>query len=74
MCEKVVEVATEADDLKPTPLPRANASTENQIITAEEKRGILKLQAEEQNKREALIREGLKALMEDKLAQSGSRE
>jgi len=45
---------------------------ENQIITAEEKRGILKLQAEEKNKYEALVRENLKSLMEEKLAQSAA--
>lgn len=45
---------------------------ENQIITAEEKRGILKLQAEEKAKYEALVRENLKGLMEEKLAQSAA--
>lgn len=41
---------------------------ENQIISSEEKRAILKLQKEEKDKREALIRESFKGLIEDKLA------
>ena len=40
---------------------------ENQIISSEEKRAILKLQKEEKDKREALIRESFKGLIEDKL-------
>lgn len=43
---------------------------ENQVISAEEKRGILKLQKEEKDKREAMIREQFKSLIDDKLASS----
>ncbi|KAI5451346.1 hypothetical protein NCC49_001940 [Naganishia albida] len=44
---------------------------ENQIISSEEKRAILKLQKEEKDKREAMIRESFKGLIEDKLAGAG---
>ncbi|KAJ9110670.1 hypothetical protein QFC19_001499 [Naganishia cerealis] len=44
---------------------------ENQIISSEEKRAILKLQKEEKDKREAMIRESFKGLIEDKLAGVG---
>lgn len=40
---------------------------ENQVISAEEKRGILKLQKEERERREAILREEFKELVEDKL-------
>lgn len=43
---------------------------ENQVISAEEKRGILKLQKEEKDKREELIREQFRSLIDDKLASS----
>ncbi|KAI0043660.1 DUF926-domain-containing protein [Auriscalpium vulgare] len=46
---------------------------ENQVISAEEKRGILKLQQEERERREAILREEFQDLLEDKLkgAQGG---
>ncbi|KAJ9092046.1 hypothetical protein QFC20_007477 [Naganishia adeliensis] len=44
---------------------------ENQIISSEKKRAILKLQKEEKDKREAMIRESFKGLIEDKLAGGG---
>ena len=40
---------------------------ENQVISAEEKRAVLKLQKEERERREALLREEFKELVEDKL-------
>jgi len=46
---------------------------ENQVISAEEKRGILKLQKEEKEKRESLIVNQFKEMMEDKLAKAGIR-
>jgi hypothetical protein len=46
---------------------------ENQIISSEEKRAILKLQKEEKDKREAMIRESFKGLIEDKLAGVGGQ-
>ncbi|KIO19023.1 hypothetical protein M407DRAFT_246326 [Tulasnella calospora MUT 4182] len=46
---------------------------ENQVISAEEKRGILKMQKEEQVKREGLIVGGFKEMLEEKLKTKGSR-
>ncbi|KZT22595.1 DUF926-domain-containing protein [Neolentinus lepideus HHB14362 ss-1] len=40
---------------------------ENQVISAEEKRGILKLQKEERERREAILREEFSQLVEDRL-------
>ena len=40
---------------------------ENQVISAEEKRGILKMQKEEKEKREGLIVGGFKEMLEEKL-------
>jgi len=40
---------------------------ENQVISAEEKRGILKLQKEERARREAILREEFKELVNDRL-------
>ena len=40
---------------------------ENQVISAEEKRGILKLQQEEKQRREAILREEFQELLEDRL-------
>ena len=40
---------------------------ENQVISAEEKRGILKLQREERERREAILREEFTELVHDKL-------
>ncbi|KAI0645791.1 ras-induced vulval development antagonist-domain-containing protein [Trametes meyenii] len=40
---------------------------ENQVISAEEKRGILKLQQEERERREAILREEFQQLVQDKL-------
>ena len=40
---------------------------ENQVISAEEKRGILKLQREEKERREAILREEFTELVHDKL-------
>jgi hypothetical protein len=40
---------------------------ENQVISAEEKRGILKLQKEERERRESILREEFSTLVEDKL-------
>ena len=42
---------------------------ENQVISAEEKRGILKLQKEERERREAILREEFDALVKERLAQ-----
>jgi hypothetical protein len=44
---------------------------ENQVISAEEKRGILKLQKEEKLKREGLIVGGFKEMLEEKLKAQG---
>lgn len=48
---------------------------ENQVISAEEKRGILKLQKEERERREAILREEFQELVSEKLkaAESGHR-
>lgn len=43
---------------------------ENQVISAEEKRGILKLQKEERERREAILREEFSELVNDKLKAS----
>ncbi|KAI0373945.1 DUF926-domain-containing protein [Pilatotrama ljubarskyi] len=40
---------------------------ENQVISAEEKRGILKLQQEERERREAILREEFQQLVQEKL-------
>jgi len=40
---------------------------ENQVISAEEKRGILKLQQEERERREAILREEFQELVSEKL-------
>jgi len=40
---------------------------ENQVISAEEKRGILKLQREERERREAILREEFSELVSEKL-------
>ena len=45
---------------------------ENQVISAEEKRGILKLQQEERERREAILREEFQQLVEERLKASGS--
>lgn len=47
---------------------------ENQVISAEEKRGILKLQKEEKEKREGLIVSQFKEMISEKLAKAGQRE
>ncbi|KAH8108028.1 ras-induced vulval development antagonist-domain-containing protein [Cristinia sonorae] len=44
---------------------------ENQVISAEEKRGILKLQQEELERREAILREEFQALVDEKLKAQG---
>ncbi|KEP51149.1 Ras-induced vulval development antagonist protein [Rhizoctonia solani 123E] len=46
---------------------------ENQVISAEEKRGILKMQREEREKRESMIIGGFKEILEDKLKTTGAR-
>lgn len=48
---------------------------ENQVISAEEKRGILKLQKEERERREAILREEFQELVNEKLkvTESGRR-
>ncbi|KDN45663.1 hypothetical protein RSAG8_04747, partial [Rhizoctonia solani AG-8 WAC10335] len=46
---------------------------ENQVISAEEKRGILKMQREEREKRESMIIGGFKEILEDKLKSTGAR-
>lgn len=48
---------------------------ENQVISAEEKRGILKLQKEERQRREAVLREEFQELVSEKLkvTESGSK-
>lgn len=40
---------------------------ENQVISAEEKRGILKLQQEERQRRETILREEFQSLVDEKL-------
>jgi hypothetical protein len=40
---------------------------ENQVISAEEKRGILKLQQEEKQRRESILREEFQELLSDRL-------
>lgn len=45
---------------------------ENQVISAEEKRGILQLQKEERERREAILREEFQELVKDKLKSSGA--
>lgn len=45
---------------------------ENQVISAEEKRGILKLQKEERERKEALIRDEFRELLNDKLKTSAA--
>lgn len=45
---------------------------ENQVISAEEKRGILKLQQEERARREAILREEFQELVSDKLKEQGT--
>ncbi|KAG6897783.1 hypothetical protein C0992_011197 [Termitomyces sp. T32_za158] len=47
---------------------------ENQVISAEEKRGILKLQREERERREAILREEFNELVEDRLKGTAVRE
>jgi len=47
---------------------------ENQVISAEEKRGILKLQKEERARREELLREEFKELVDEKLKAAGSKK
>ncbi|OCH92453.1 DUF926-domain-containing protein [Obba rivulosa] len=44
---------------------------ENQVISAEEKRGILKLQQEERERREAILREEFQSLVSEKLKSQG---
>ncbi|KAG8858982.1 hypothetical protein FRB96_004802 [Tulasnella sp. 330] len=46
---------------------------ENQVISAEEKRGILKMQKEEKMKREALIVGGFKEIVEERLKGTGQK-
>jgi len=48
---------------------------ENQVISAEERRGILKLQKEERERREAILRDEFQELVSEKLkaAESGRR-
>jgi hypothetical protein len=45
---------------------------ENQVISAEEKRGILKLQKEERERRETILREEFQELVSEKLKATGS--
>lgn len=45
---------------------------ENQVISAEEKRGILKLQQEERERREAILREEFQELVQEKLKAQGA--
>lgn len=45
---------------------------ENQVISAEEKRGILKLQQEERQRREAILREEFQELVSEKLKAQGA--
>ena len=44
---------------------------ENQVISAEEKRGILKLQQEERERREAILREEFQQLLQENLKSQG---
>ncbi|KZT10777.1 DUF926-domain-containing protein [Laetiporus sulphureus 93-53] len=46
---------------------------ENQVISAEEKRGILKLQQEERERREAILREEFQQLVTDKLKSGAAK-
>lgn len=46
---------------------------ENQVISAEEKRGILKLQKEERARREEILREEFGELVKDKLKEQGRK-
>lgn len=46
---------------------------ENQVISAEEKRGILKMQKEEREKRESMIVGGFKEILEERLKSTGHR-
>ncbi|QRV89805.1 Ras-induced vulval development antagonist domain-containing protein [Ceratobasidium sp. AG-Ba] len=46
---------------------------ENQVISAEEKRGILKMQKEEREKRESMIVGGFKEMLEERLKSTGRR-
>ena len=46
---------------------------ENQVISAEEKRGILKLQREERERREAILREEFSELVQEKLKPEAKR-
>jgi NF-kappa-B-activating protein C-terminal domain len=46
---------------------------ENQVISAEERRGILKLQKEERERREAVLREEFQELMNEKLKGASTR-
>ncbi|KAJ7715949.1 DUF926-domain-containing protein [Mycena maculata] len=47
---------------------------ENQVISAEEKRGILKLQKEERERREAILREEFSELVNDRLKGTETRK
>lgn len=47
---------------------------ENQVISAEEKRGILKLQKEERERREAILREEFGELVKEKLSGKDGRK
>jgi hypothetical protein len=47
---------------------------ENQVITAEEKRGIIKLQAEEKQKKENQIISGFRELVDQKMKEAGAHE
>ena len=46
---------------------------ENQVISAEEKRGILKLQKEERERREMILREEFEELLKEKLKGAGAK-
>lgn len=46
---------------------------ENQVISAEEKRGILKLQKEERERREAILREEFSELVKESLKNAEAR-
>ena len=47
---------------------------ENQVISAEEKRGILKLQKEERERREAILREEFSELVKERLSGQDGRK
>jgi len=47
---------------------------ENQVISAEEKRGILKLQKEERERREAILREEFSELVKERLSGQEKRK